>query len=170
VAAASALAGPGDYYDLDQLPLLDPLHPASEAPNASAPKKRKRPASVIVISDSEDESIAALQGSSDGTEGNEPTPKRRNPTQISSYTPNTRTVLRLGKQIFRERLLVNNAFPSRGTQALLGRESWEASRISLPAATAGMWITSLGFTPLMLQTVSGTTTFDANILQIVSIP
>lgn len=167
VAAASALAGPGDFYDLDQLPLLDPLHPPSDTTNASAPKKRKRFTSVIVISDSENESLAALEEFSDGTDQNEPTPKRRNPAQISSYTPNTRTVLRLGKHLFRERLLLNNAFPSNSTKATLGRENWEASRISLPAATAGKQSVSHAFSLLKFCPGSGTTNFDENILQIV---
>jgi hypothetical protein len=140
VAAASALAGPGDFYDLDQLPLfdpLDPLNPIDPTPDAGLGKKRKRPISVIEISDSENESLVVYEGLSDQAEIDEPTPKRRNPTNISTYTPNARTVLQLGKQVLRQKVLVDNAFPSRGSRAILGRESWDASRISLPATSAG---------------------------------
>lgn len=74
---------------------------------------------------------------SDPVKVEEPTPKKRNPTQITSYTPNARTVLQLGKQLFRQKVLINNAFPSSHSREALGRESWEASRVSLPATSAG---------------------------------
>jgi len=73
----------------------------------------------------------------DAVELDEPTPKRRNPTHISNYTPHTRTVLQLGTHMLKQRILANNGFPSKSGRATLGKESWEASRISLPATSAG---------------------------------
>jgi hypothetical protein len=134
VSAASALAGPGDYFDLDQLPLLDPLGPTLVD---GATKKRKRPISVIEITDLEYESVTGFEEFDDVGEADEPTPKKRNPTLISTYTPNARTVLQLGKHLLKQKLLANNAFPSRSGRATLGRESWDASRISLPTTSAG---------------------------------
>jgi hypothetical protein len=157
VAAASALAGPGDFYDLDQLPLLDPLDPLNPldplepTPVTSAAKKRKRAISIVEISDSEDESLMGFEALSESFELDEPTPKKRNPAQISAYTPNARTVLQLGKQMFKQKVLMNNAFPSSSSRATLGRETWEASRISLPATSAGKWFAPFGFSTLILQ-------------------
>jgi hypothetical protein len=147
VAAASLLSGPGDYYDLDQLPLIDPILRNVED-EGNALKKRKRVNSIVEISDSEpDSSIPLAPELSDGMEDDdEPTPKRHNPAKISNYTPNTRNILRLGKTMFRSKVLVKHAFPSRSAQASLGRESWEASRISLPVATAGELFITGGFT------------------------
>jgi hypothetical protein len=118
---------------------MDPApNTSGPAPSASGPtKKRKRSASIIVISDTETESILVTEDLSDATDEDTPAPKRRNPTNISNYTPNARTLIRRGKNMFREKVLLDNAFPSRGAQARLGLESWEASRISLPASTAG---------------------------------
>jgi hypothetical protein len=143
VAAASALAGPGDYFDLDQLPLLDPLGPLNPldpldpTPVAGAAKKRKRAISIIEIFEDDDDESMGFEAFNDPIELDEQTPKRRNPAQISSYTPKARTVLQLSKQLFRQKVLVNNAFPSSSNQAALGRESWDASRIYLPATSAG---------------------------------
>lgn len=141
VAAASALTGPGDYFDLDQLPLLDPLNPIPDTTDAGAAKKRKRPASIIEISDSEEESFVMPDPSFSDLQS-VPAPKRRN--QMSDYTPNTRNLIRRGRQVFRERVLVMHAFPSALTRASLGRESWEESQISLPAASAGELLALIG--------------------------
>jgi hypothetical protein len=140
VAAASALAGPGDYYDLDQRPLLDPLVPVDSIDPTlvdGSSKKRKRPLSIIEITDSEYESVTGFEELEDAVEPDEPTPKRRNPTQISTYTPNARTVLQLGKHMLKHKVLAKNAFPSKSGRETLGRESWNASCISLPATSAG---------------------------------
>jgi hypothetical protein len=95
--------------------------------------------SIIEITDSEYESISGFEAFDDAIEPDEPTPKRGNPKKISisTYTPKARTVLQLGKRLLMEKVLVNNAFPSKGHRATLGRESWDASRVSLPATSAG---------------------------------
>jgi hypothetical protein len=140
VAAASALAGPGDYFDLDQRPLLDPLDPTDSVDPTlvdGATKKRKRALSIIEITDSEYESVTGFEEFDDAVEPDEPTPKKRNPAQISTYTPNARTVLQLGKHMLKQKVLTKNAFPSSSSRVALGLESWEASRRSLPATSAG---------------------------------
>lgn len=145
MAAASALAGPGDYWDLDQLPLIDPILRATGG-EATAPKKRKRAISILEITDSEPEPALLAPELGDDTEDEEePAPKRRNPT-LSDYTPNARNILRVGKKVFRGKVLAKHAFPSRSTQALLASESWEESRLSLPVATAGKLFITRGFT------------------------
>jgi hypothetical protein len=170
VAAASALAGPGDYFDLDQLPLIDPII-RSAIGEPSAPKKRKRTISILEISDSEPEpsilpAPELTDDMEDDTEDEEPAPKRRNP-MISNYTPNTRSILKFGKNVFRKKLLVEHAFPSKTAQASLGLASWEAGRVSLPAATACELFIARRFTT-HTSLASGTVSFDDNLLHIVS--
>jgi hypothetical protein len=108
--------------------------------------------SIIEISDSEDE-LLGFEAFSESFELDEPTPKKRNPAHMSSYTPKARTVLQLTKHMFRQKVLINNAFPTSSSQAALGRETWDASRISLPATSAGKSFTDCGFGRLMHHSV-----------------
>lgn len=130
-----------DFFALDQLPLLDEMiDPVLLA--AINSRKRKRPASIIEISDSEAESYelppppppASARHNDDGSPLRT---KKRNPTQITSYTPHSRGLLRHGRGLVRERVLTENAFPSADSILAFGRESWENSRASLPELTAG---------------------------------
>jgi hypothetical protein len=108
--------------------------------------------SIIEISDSEDE-LLGFEAFSESFELDEPTPKKRNPAHMSSYTPKARTVLQLTKHMFRQKVLINNAFPTSSSQAALVRETWDASRISLPATSAGKSFTDCGFGRLMHHSV-----------------
>lgn len=197
VAAASAAAGPGDYWDLDQRPLLDPEEPEEQElsfdiplhPPAlpALPRKRKRtentegPAAVpgrvpisaprpssegpqlvldkyrskhkskipdvralrvtaAVMSGQSIENVWVVgEGSDDSAVAGivqTPANKKRKATQINSYTPYTRIILKHGKELYREKVLFQNGFPSTDDRATLGLESWEASKIALPAASS----------------------------------